>query len=177
MSKFGWISDMTEHYLNKAVEERVLRWTALRHNWTSESTKTQNEDQLLQYVQRFRNGQGPGHEDKTFQDLLRRIAQEKSGNSLEPGAKYTKAQLIKSQAHRYRGTYYLRLAIHHFQHQNVQDMQGMQPRSLYGHRRMLKKAGDVKRFMKEIQRRYEVVDRTYFAVVTRKNGRLDRVAK
>jgi hypothetical protein len=42
---------------------------------------------------------------------------------------------------------------------------------------MVRRAQDFKAFQKEVQRRYEVVDRTYGAIVVRKDGRIDRVSK
>jgi hypothetical protein len=135
MSKYGWISGMTEHYLNQAVQERIKRWQVnLYSPILVRSTKNPSE---------------------------------------------TRAQALERvrRAYKYRGSVYLAQAIWNFVHQNVNDLAGMRPRSLKGHVAMKKKAGDVKRFMKEVQRRYEVVDRAYGATIQRKGGRLDRVAK
>lgn len=165
MSKYGWISDSAEHYLNLALRERVMRWTG----------KPLAEERMLQHLRFFgqttlRTGlpQGPGKGDKVFERGLLELA---GPLCFRDTAEFARRQ----QGHKYRGTHYLRCAINEFKRQKVQDLPGMCPRSLKGHLAMKKKAGDIKRFMKEVQKRYEVIDRMYGATIRRKNGRLDRV--
>jgi hypothetical protein len=168
MSKYGWISDIAEHYLNNAVKERALRWQALQTNWRPHFTKTESEHRLLDYLVHTQNN--PGHNDSMVTGLVKRIKQ-------QAVLTVNERQALESRAHKYRGSYWLRQAIWAFKNQRVENMPGTQPRSLKGHLRMKKKAGDLKRFMKEVQRRYEVVDRAHNAFVVRKGGRIDRVSK
>jgi hypothetical protein len=100
------------------------------------------------------------------------------GRSPSPTFEPNEAQKVRSQAHRYRGSFYLRIALCYFQNQKVEQLvrgntQGFSPRRL---KHLQHESGNVKRFMQEVQRRYAVVDRAYGAMVTRKNGRKDRVA-
>lgn len=141
MSKYGWISDSAEQYLNMALKERVKRWTVT--TLPSEVVVAAGMTSTPETRERLRL------------DLHR----------------------AKERGYKYAGSHYLRQAIWCFKHQRVQDMDGMQPRSLKGHLRMKKKAGDLKRFMKEVQRRYEIIDRAYNATIVRKGGRIDRVSK
>jgi hypothetical protein len=85
---------------------------------------------------------------------------------------------LRRRAHKYKASHWLRAAYHAFKHQDLTRMEeGMRPHSLFGRKRMVRRAQDFKAFQKEVQRRYEVVDRTYGAIVVRKDGRIDRVSK
>lgn len=141
MSKYGWISDLAEHYLNQALKERIKRWTVI--TLPSEVVTAAGMTSTPETRERLR----------------------------------LELHRSKERAHKYMCSAYLRQAIWAFHNQRVQDMDGMQPRSLKGHMRMKKKAGDLKRFMKEVQRRYEIIDRAFNATIVRKGGRIDRVSK
>lgn len=175
MSKYGWISPAAEQYLDLAVKERVLRWAVLTPEWFPGRVKSELEQQLLQFILRWPSGYGPGANDMKLEGLKRRLKQEQEEQRYTRLQQYTRAQLVQSQAHKYRGTTLLRSAIYFFKHQKVEDLDGAQPRSMKRHLRMKKKAGDLKRFMKEVQRRYEVVDRVYNARVVRANGKVVRL--
>jgi hypothetical protein len=175
MSKYGWISEATENYLNMALKERVLRWVTLNEQQRfPEKVKSELECRLIKYLVVVQNN--PGHNDRHLAGLIRRIKDEKikQGVWFETG---NKIQLERSRAHKYRGSVYLSMAISSFKNQQFSNMPGLQPRSLKGNVRMKTKARDLKLFMKEVQRRYEVIDRMYSATVRRKSGRVDQVSR
>lgn len=177
MSKYGWISETTESYLNHAVRERVLRWEALKTHWyPGKHATTELENELLDYLVNFQNN--PGHNDSRLMGLVRRIKQDRGlVQVMDQGQPFTQQQLERSRRHKYRSSYWLRQAIWSFAHQRVESMPGMRPQSLKGHQAMLKKARNMKKFMQEVQRRYELVDRSFGGQVVRANGKVVRVSK
>ncbi len=165
MSKYGWICSDAQYYLNLALKERVARWTV----------RPLAEDRMLEHLTWFgKSGihmgqyQGPGKNDSVFVQGLRELGGANPETDLVEHAR-------RQQGHKSRGTHYLQCAIDAFKRQRVQDLPDAQPRSLFGHQRMIKKSQDLKEFMREIQRRYEVIDRMCGACIVRKGGRIDRV--
>lgn len=132
MSKYGWISEYTEHCLNMAVRARIERWK----------------------VDNF-------------------VAVNSLMAAGKPLQQWPEEQTRLQRAHKYQASEWLRRAIYSFADQDPGMLPAVRP---HRYQRMLKKSKSTKLFIKEIQRRYAVVDRAYAATVVRNNGSLSRVS-